>query len=76
MARTLATVREVLDEVRTEGGTVEQQLNTLFEKFVTAVRAIDPTVTGSWIGRDGPDLSTPSFIVFERPGSTFLRRSS
>lgn len=68
----IASVRDILDDIRRSGATtVDQQLTVLFDKFNIAARAIDPSITGSWVGRDGSDLNTPSFIVFERPGSVF-----
>ncbi len=67
--RNLARVDEIVEEVRAGGGTVEQQLTMLFDKFNHAVRIIDPTVNGAWVGYDANRPQTPTFIIFERPGA-------
>jgi hypothetical protein len=69
----LATVRDILAEIEASGAvTVEQKLNSLFDKFNMAARAIDPSITGAWVGYDAKRPNIPTHIVFERPGSDFL----
>ncbi len=72
----IAVVRDIVAEIQMTGGTPEQQLNTLFEKFNVAARSIDPSITGSWIGYDAAQPKTPAFIVFERSGQRFFGRAT
>lgn len=68
----IATLRDIVSEVRASSApTVEDQLADLFDKFNTAVRAIDPSIAGGWVGYDANKFKLPTFIVFERPGAQF-----
>lgn len=67
--RKIAQVRDILEDVRASGAeTVEAQLTVLFDKFNTAARAIDPSIKGSWMGRDMTLENKPYIIGFERDG--------
>lgn len=72
----LATVRDILGDIQGLGGTTDQQLAALFEKFNVAARAIDPSITGSWVGYDANRPNTPTYVIFERPGADVFRRSA
>lgn len=73
----LSTVREIMEDLRASGATtVEQRLRLLFDKFNTAVRAVDPSITGAWIGYDAAYETLPTTITFERPGAELFRRSA
>jgi hypothetical protein len=69
-------VKDILDEVRGDGSrTVEQQLSVIFDRFNIAVRAIDPTITGCWVGYETERPNHPSYIAFERGKPLFgIRR--
>lgn len=60
-------VKEIVAEIRSEtGGSVNQQLAALISMFCDAARAIDPTITDIWVGKDGPDLLRPYGIRIDR----------
>lgn len=64
--RNIAYAKDIVEEIRSEGGTVVQQLTLLVERFNIAARAIDPTITGSWVGYETERPNHPSYIAFER----------
>lgn len=60
-------VPEIVADIRAESdGTVNQQLDALISMFCDAARAIDPTITDIWVGKDGPDLLRPYGIRIDR----------
>ncbi|MEO3385120.1 hypothetical protein [Mesorhizobium sp. CAU 1741] len=71
--REISHVREIVEEVRSGGGTVEQQLARLFDSFNTAVRVIDPSIKGSWTGYDANMPDRPAVIIFEREGAGYFK---
>jgi hypothetical protein len=73
--RKIASVKEILEDVRNSGATsVEDQLKLLAEKFVIAAQAIDPTIEGSWCGYDGERFNRLFHVHLERAGSPFVRQ--
>ena len=76
MTAKLSTVREIIEEIRSEGAvTVNQQLERLIDKFTIAARAIDPSINNIWVGRAGDDLQQPFWIHMDRENTPFVRRS-
>jgi hypothetical protein len=76
MSITFATPKELLEENRSNGAkTPEQHLEMLADNFVTAARAIDPSIINIWVGRDGVEFDRVFSIVIERKDSSWKGRS-
>jgi hypothetical protein len=65
-SRKILTSKEIVEDIRSENGTVVQQLTLLVERFNIAARAIDPTITGSWVGYETERPGHACYIAFER----------